>query len=292
VVKQSDGTLPGVNGLRLAYRTWESANARAALVVVHGLGEHSGRYAEFGDRMAGSGISTYAMDLRGHGLSEGRRGHIATFDVFLQELDRFRREVEGLVDSRMPIFLLGHSLGGLIALRYQEEYNTRFDGAIIVSPWLATAMTVPRWKANAAHALSKLLPALPIHANIDPALLSRDTDIGDAYRADPLVHDIVTPRFFSEVSNAMGLALQRSERIHNPLLFMAAGDDRLVDTERSIRFARSLTAPDVTVKVYAGHYHELLNELDRAAIHREVRDWIVARAHPDRLATDPAHPSL
>jgi lysophospholipase len=277
MIRGSDGTIGGVRGLRLAYRAWESRNARAAIVIVHGLGEHSGRYAEFAERMAGFGISCFAMDLRGHGLSEGRRGHVPHFDIFLQELDRFRREVEGLAEFRAPLFLLGHSLGGLIALRYQEEYNTRFEGAIIISPWLATAMSVPRWKANAAQALSKVLPALPFRAGIRPQFVSRDADVVEAYRADPLVHDTVTPRFFSEVSTAMGLALQRSERIQEPLLFMAAGDDRLVDTDRSLRFARSLTAPDLTVKVYAGHYHELLNELDRASIHREIRDWIAAR---------------
>lgn len=276
-MKRSDGSILGVGGLRLAYRTWEPPTSRATIVVVHGLGEHSGRYAEFAERMAGYGMSTFAMDLRGHGLSDGRRGHVPSFDVFLQELDRFRREVEGLADFHVPMFLLGHSLGGLVALRYQEEYNTRFEGAIIISPWLATAMSVPRWKANAAQALSKLLPALPFNAGIRPEHVSRDPLIVEAYRADPLVHDRVTPRFFSEVSAAMGLALQRSERIQEPLLFMAAGDDRLVDTDRSLRFARSLTAPDLTVKVYPGHYHELLNELDRASIHREIRDWIAAR---------------
>ena len=276
-MKRSDGSILGVGGLRLAYRTWEPPTSRATIVVVHGLGEHSGRYTEFAERMAGYGMSTFAMDLRGHGLSDGRRGHVPSFDVFLQELDRFRREVEGLADFHVPMFLLGHSLGGLVALRYQEEYNTRFEGAIIISPWLATAMSVPRWKANAAQALSKLLPALPFNAGIRPEHVSRDPGIVEAYRADPLVHDRVTPRFFSEVSAAMGLALQRSDRIQEPLLFMAAGDDRLVDTERSLRFARSLTAPDLTVKVYPGHYHELLNELDRASIHREIRDWIAAR---------------
>ncbi|HSK19893.1 MAG TPA: lysophospholipase [Longimicrobiales bacterium] len=276
-MKRSDGSILGVGGLRLAYRTWEPPKSRATIIVVHGLGEHSGRYREFAARMAGYGMSTFAMDLRGHGLSDGRRGHVPSFDVFLQELDRFRREVEGLADLHVPMFLLGHSLGGLIAVRYQEEYNTRFEGAIIISPWLATAMSVPRWKANAAQALSKLLPALPFSAGIRPEHVSRDPDIVEAYRADPLVHDRVTPRFFTEVSAAMGLALQRSDRIQEPLLFMAAGDDRLVDTERSLRFARSLTAPDLTVKVYPGHYHELLNELDRASIHREIRDWIAAR---------------
>ncbi|HEX6309705.1 MAG TPA: alpha/beta hydrolase [Longimicrobiales bacterium] len=277
MIRRSDGTIFGVKGLRLAYRVWDAENARAALIVVHGLGEHSGRYTEFAERMGSYGISTFAMDLRGHGLSEGRRGHVPTFDVYLQELDRFRREVEGLADYRVPLFLLGHSLGGLIALRYQEEYNTRFEGAIISSPWLATAMTVTRWKANAAQALSKVLPALPFRAGIRPEHLSRDRDIVEAYRSDPLVHDTVTPRFFSEVSTAMGLALQRSDRIHEPILLLVAGDDRLVETERSLRFARSLTAPDLTLRVYPGHFHELLNELDRATIHREIRDWIGAR---------------
>ena len=276
-MKRSDGSIVGVGGLRLAYRTWEAPVSRATIVIVHGLGEHSGRYTEFGERMAGYGMSTFALDLRGHGLSDGRRGHVPSFDVFLQELDRFRREVAGLADLHMPTFLLGHSLGGLIALRYQEEYTARFEGAIIISPWLATAMSVPRWKANAAQALSKLLPALPFRAGIRPEHISRDPDIVEAYRADPLVHDRVTPRFFSEVSAAMGLALQRSDRLQEPLLFMAAGDDRLVDTDRSLRFARSLTAPDLTIRVYPGHYHELLNELDRATIHREIRDWIAAR---------------
>lgn len=278
MIRRADGTIMGVKNLRLAYRSWEAERARAALVVVHGLGEHSGRYAEFGERMAGYGISTFAMDLRGHGLSEGRRGHVPSFDIFLQELDRFRREVEGLADFKVPLFLLGHSLGGLISLRYQEEYNTRFEGAIIISPWLATAVTVPRWKANAAQALARILPSLPFKANIRAEHVSRDSDIVDAYRADPLVHDTVTPRFFSEISSAMGLALQRSDRIQEPLLFMAAGDDRLVDTERSLTFARSIAASDLTIRVYAGHFHELLNELDRATIHREIRDWIAKRA--------------
>lgn len=277
MIRRSVGTIVGVRGSRLSYRTWEAANARAALVIVHGLGEHSGRYAEFGERMAGYGISTFAMDVRGHGLSEGRRGHVSSFDVFLQELDRFRREVEGLADFRIPLFLLGHSFGGLIALRYQEEYNTRFDGAIISAPWLATAVHVPRWKVNAAQSLSRLLPALPFRAGIRAEHLSHDPDIVEAYRADPLVHDRITPRLFTELSTAMGLALQRSDRIQEPLLFMVAGDDRLVDTERSLTFARSITAADITIRVYPGYYHEILNEVDRAVIHREIRDWIAAR---------------
>jgi alpha-beta hydrolase superfamily lysophospholipase len=276
MTRRSDGALIGVGGLHLAYRCWEAVRARAALVVVHGLGEHAGRYAEFGERMAGYGISTYALDLRGHGLSDGRRGHVPAFDTFLQELDRFRREVEGLADFRVPLFLLGHSMGGLIALRYQEEYNTRFEGAIISSPWLATAMAVPRWKIAASNMLARVLPALPFRNNLDPEHLSRVPAVVDAYRDDPLVHSSITPRLFVEVSAAMGHAHQRSDRIQEPLLFLLAGDDRIVDTDRTVRLARSIGVRDVTIKVLPGHYHEVLNEYDRADTHRLVRDWIAA----------------
>ena len=276
-MRHSDGFITGVGGLRLAYRTWEATRARAALVVVHGLGEHAGRYSEFATRMAEYGISTFAMDLRGHGLSEGRRGHAPSFDVYLQELDRFRREVEGLADYRLPLFLLGHSMGGLIALRYQEEYNTRFQAAIICSPWLATGMPVPRWKATLANMLARALPTMPMHTRLDTTLLTRDTDIVEQYRDDPLVHDYITPRLFTEISTAMGLALQRSDRLQEPLLILVPTGDRLVVADRTLNFARSITSTDVTVKTYPGHYHELLNELDRFAIYRQIRDWIAAR---------------
>lgn len=272
----SEGVLTGVGGLRLAYRAWEVPSARAALVLVHGIGDHSGRYAAFAERMASCGMSTYALDLRGHGLSDGRRGHVPAFDVYLQEVDRFRREVEGLADVHVPLFLVGQSMGGLIALRYQQEYNTRFRGAVIVSPWLATAMAVPRWKVMASSLASRVLPSLPFRTGIDPANISRDPEIVEAYRADPLVHDRITPRLFTEASSAMGMAFQRSDRLDEPMLFLLAGADRIVDTERSVRFARQLRG-DTTVQVVDGAYHDLLNEQAGTAVLRQVRDWVAAR---------------
>jgi alpha-beta hydrolase superfamily lysophospholipase len=277
LVRRADGALEGVGGIRLHFRTWEAATPRAAIVVVHGLGEHSGRYETFATRMAAFGFSSYAFDLRGHGLSEGRRGHAPNFDILLQDLDRFRREVEGLVDVRVPMFLLGHSMGGLIALRYQEEYNTRFRGGIIVSPWVATAMTVPRWKTSIAPVISKALPALPFSNRIDPALLSHDPDVIEAYAGDPLVHDRITPRLFTEASHAMGLVFQRADRFDDPLLFLLAGDDRIVDARRTHALARAIPSGEVTIKVYPTMYHEVLNERDRMLVYRDIRNWIAAR---------------
>ena len=277
VITRNEGRIWGVGRLRLHYRTWEVSRCRAAVILLHGLAEHGGRYDHVGARLAGYGFSSFAMDLRGHGLSEGRRGHADRFDCLLQDVDRFRREVMGLVDVGAPLFLLGHSMGGLIALRYLEEYDTDVSGAVILSPWLATAVTVPRWKVAAANALARVLPSLPFRARIDPEMLSTDPEVVRAYRDDPLVHDLITPRLFVEVAAAMGLVMQRSDRLTTPLLFLLPGADRLVNTERSLSFARSLGGSDVTFETYPGHRHELLNEPDRNLVLRDIGDWIAAR---------------
>ena len=278
-VQRNHGYLEGVGGVRLEYRAWEAAHARAGIVLIHGLSDHSGRYDEFGAIMASYGISCFAADLRGHGASEGRRGYVARFDVFLQDADRFRREVQGLVDPSCRLFLLGHSMGGLIALRYLEEYESAFDGGIIASPWLATALPLPRWKTSLAPLLARFLPTLPMRAGISPHDLSHDEDVVRAYAADPLVHDTITPRLFGEISANMGLVFQRADRLTTPLLFLIPGNDRLVDANRTNAFARSLPRGDVTIRNFPGLYHELLNELERQSVTAEIRDWISARLH-------------
>jgi alpha-beta hydrolase superfamily lysophospholipase len=276
-VKASDGYFEGVGGLRLYYRAWEVPRPRSAIAVVHGLGEHGGRYEAFAQRLGNYGFSTFVLDLRGHGLSDGRRGHVRRFEVFLQDVDRFRREIQGLIDVGSPMFLLGHSMGGLIALRYLEEFDTPFRGGIIVSPWLATAMPVPRWKVTLAGVLNRVLPAIPIKSNIPAEHLSRDPAIVREYRDDPLVHSSVTPRLFSEASIAMGLVLQRSDRIRVPLMFALAGADQVVATPRSEAFARSLSAKDVKIHVYEDSYHEIFNDLDRSLALNDLRTWIASR---------------
>jgi lysophospholipase len=275
---RGEGGIAVGGGIRLYYRTWEVAEPRAALVVVHGLSEHSGRYDRLGAMMTTMDVSAFALDLRGHGLSDGRRGHVGGFGSFLQDLDRFRREVLGLVDPETPIFLLGHSMGGLIALRYQEEYAGAFAGAIVVSPWLATAIPVPRWKATLANTLARFMPALPFNSGIPAEYLSHDPVVVARYRDDPLVHGHITPRLFVEISREMGNAFQRSDRICAPLLLLLAGADRIVDTDRSRAFARSLAAQDVEIRVYPDCYHEVLNEKD-AQPWRDLTRWLENRLH-------------
>jgi alpha-beta hydrolase superfamily lysophospholipase len=276
-VREIDGETEGVGGIALRFRAWEPRAVRAGVLIVHGHGEHGGRYAATAGEFAGAGIASYAVDLRGHGRSGGRRGHAARFDHLLQDIDRFRGVVEAALPHGTPLFMLAQSMGGLIALRYLEEYASPVRGAIISSPWLATALPVPRWKRVLAPVLARVLPAVPLRTRLDPALLSHDVAAVAAYRDDPLVHDTMTPRLFAEVNRAMGDAFQRSDRIRVPLLFLLPGDDRVVDTLRSERFARVLTGGDVTVRNLDGFYHEPLNEVGRGPVLREAIDWITDR---------------
>lgn len=273
-LRQSHGYLEGVGRLRLHYRTWEVEAPRAALIVAHGLFEHSRRYEEFAAFMAAEGFSSFILDLRGHGASEGRRGHVRSFDVLLQDLDRFRREVQGLVSPELPLFLVGHSLGGLVGLRYLEEYDAAFRGAVIISPWLATAVAVPRWQVLAAAVLNRILPSFPFPFRLDPNDLSRDPERAADYRNDPQIHATITPRLFTETSSAIEMALRRGDRIGVPVLFLLAGEDRIVDTARSLAFARSLPSENITVEVLEGHYHEVLQERERTAAMAEIGHWI------------------
>lgn len=269
------GYLEGVGSLRLHYRAWEASAPRGVIVLVHGMFEHSRRYQEFGDVMAAHELSTYAMDLRGHGASEGRRGHVRSFDLLLQDLDRFRREVEGLVPAQLPMFLVGHSLGGLIALRYLQEYDSPIRGSVITAPWLGTAVAVPRWQILLGHVLNRVMPAFPFPFHLDAAVLSRDPARVADYRDDPEIHSTITPRMFTEISSAIHLAVQQGDRIHVPIHFLLAGDDRLVDTARSLAFARSLPEEVVSVEVVPDSYHELIQETNRSAVLTVIRERLL-----------------
>jgi alpha-beta hydrolase superfamily lysophospholipase len=276
-LRLGEGSLQVSSGLRLRYLSWEVTEARAAVVVVHGLSDHAARYARMAQALADINVSTFALDLRGNGLSEGRRGHANSFGCFLQDLDRFRREVSGLIHPSTPLYLFGHSMGGLIALRYQQEYAGAFRGMIVSSPWLATAVPVPRWKSTLANLLARVLPAAPFSSKLKAEHMSHDAAAVQAYRDDPLVHDRITPRLFTEVSREMAVAFQRIDRIQGPILLLLAGADRVVDTERSLVFARSLSGRDVTLKVYPGYYHEILHESGAALVQRDINDWILKR---------------
>ncbi len=259
------------DGARLALRRASASPARAALILLHGLGDHAGRHAEVAAWFSARGISVYALDQRGHGRSPGRRGHVSRFAQYLSDVAALRRLVAA--EAAVPQLLLGHSFGGAVVVRYLETRPEGLAGAILSSPFLAMAKRPPGWKVALAHLVLPFRPSLPVSTGLDPAHLSTDPAVGQAARSDPLYHRVITPRAYREVLAAQRAALAEGDRIGVPLLVLLAGDDRIAERAVAERFARALRG-DVTVRVYDGFFHELFNEPDRARVFRDVEPWL------------------
>jgi alpha-beta hydrolase superfamily lysophospholipase len=270
------GTLTSVDGVKIFYRHFPAESERARLVIAHGLGEHSGRYGNVVKRMLPNGISVWVPDHRGHGQSDGKRGHVLNFFQYLSDL---RLSVELAGEGRpegMKCFLLGHSMGGLIALYFAQQYPGFIDGVIASSPALGMAIEIPGVKKILGSLMSYIWPEMTMGNELDAAKVSHDPKVVRAYETDPLVHDRVSTRFFTEFLAAMETVHAQASRVKDPILLQVAGDDHLVDSRSAIQFFEKLDLEDKTLHVYDGRYHEIYNEAEdlRRQVFEDLEDWL------------------
>ena len=260
------------DGARLALRREPERGARrAAIIILHGFGDHSGRYAHVAGWLAERGVAVFALDQRGQGSTPGPRGHVARFSQFLSDVAALRKLVQS--EAPGPQLLLGHSFGGLVVMRYLETAPQGLAGAILSSPFVDVAMHVPRWKTMLGRALADLLPSFPVKIGVRYQDICRDPAVGEAVKADPLCHDVMSPRAYRETMEAQAALGGERGRISVPLLFVLAGDDRIVSTPAALGFAAALSG-DVTVKVYEGFYHEVLKEQERGRVLADLEPWL------------------
>ena len=265
-------TLTAPDGTQLTYDLYEGSAPRAAVLVLHGWSDHAGRWREACERLRDAGYSAYALDLRAHCRSGGRRGHLSRFSQLLGDLQAFRRVVRLRTDR--PHALLGLSFGGLVALRYLEtQPSDPIIGAVIVSPWLGLAFRPPAWKLLVARALADLWPTVPIPARVDTDSLSRDAAVNQAYANDPAVHGVMTPGAWREIQWAQRAVPADGHRIESPVLFLLAGEDRVVDAHLARAFADSLKG-SVRVKWYPEMYHEVLHDPERDVAFADVEAFL------------------
>ena len=270
------------DGARLALRRTVPADdpPRALVLLFHGFGDHSGRYAHVAEWLAGRGYAVWALDQRGHGRSPGPRGHISRFAQFLGDVAALRKRAAAEVAA--PQVLLGHSFGGLVVLRYLETAPQGLAGAVVTSPFIDVAFKAPAWKMALAKLLAGPVPGLGMSTGLSTAHLSTDPAVGRAADADPLYHGRMTPAAWREIQAAQVAVVAEAERVATPLLFLLAGDDHIVARAASEALARSLPqSPDV--RVYEGMYHEILNERDQARVLNDLGVWLdrlVASAPP------------
>ncbi len=265
----------GAGETRLFCQSWSVANPRSLLVLVHGLGEHSGRYEPLLRALSGHRISVVSQDLRGHGRSEGKRGHVDRFDDYLADLgslfDTLRAEHSG-----SPAFLLGHSLGGVIAASYALARPDDLSGLILSSPGFVPRVRVPFWKDEIGRVCSWLVPRLTLRTGIEVEALTHDPDVQAAYRADPLIHHVASTRWYREFLAAGRRCLVEAERLELPLLAFHGGADSVVSSAGTELFVQRARSIDKTMTIFAGLYHETMNETEaeRAAVLEHVVTWL------------------
>ncbi len=266
------------DGVQLYAQCWlPDGPAKANLAVVHGIGEHSGRYANFGAWFAPKGYAVHALDCRGHGRSEGRRGHIQHWMDFREDTRAFLASVSAHTPD-VPTFLVGHSLGGLIVLDYGLHAGEAPAGVIASGPALATGEGVPSFLLFLSRILSAITPKVRMHNQLDLTGLSRDDAVVRAYRADPLVHDFVTPRLAAELQRVMQQTLAHASEwpADLPLLIVHGAADILCPPYASERFYAGAGARDKTRYVYPEFRHEVFNEIGRERVLQDVEDWLAA----------------
>ncbi|MEA2013815.1 MAG: alpha/beta hydrolase [Thermodesulfobacteriota bacterium] len=254
------GGFRSADGLEIFYRKYKADPEKARMIISHGLGEHSGRYENVVERMLPLGISVWVPDHRGHGQSGGRNGHISSFSQYVEDLRNLVEIARDGIAEDVKVFLLGHSLGGLIALRFTACSPEMLDGMIISSPALGVTVEVPAVKALLGRVMSNLWPTLSLANGLDASKLSHDEEVVRAYIEDPLVHDQVSARWFTEFFTAIEAAERSAPDIKSPMLMQLAGDDHLTNVDTSEKFYEAIGSNDKTLYVYKDLYHEIYNE--------------------------------
>ena len=271
-----EGELEGVGGIRLYRQSWlPDGPPRAVVVIAHGAGEHSGRYAHVAVRLVDEGYAVYALDHRGHGRSEGPRAVIDRIDNAADDLDRLIM-LAASEQPGVPLFLLGHSMGGTISVRHAMAHQDRLTGLILSAPLAALEAASPVTRL-VARVLSALTPSLGLFA-VDPELVSRDPDVVNEYETDPLVHhDRLPARTIAELASAVESFPEAAGAITVPTLIMYGSGDHLVPPAGSMMLNDRIGAPDKKLNTYDGLYHEILNEPEQDAVMDDLCSWLRAR---------------
>jgi lysophospholipase len=278
MVINNEGTFNSDVSLKMFYRAWlpeDGSKVKTAIGIVHGAGEHSGRYDNIGRYLAARDIAVYAYDLRGHGKSPGKRGHVNSFDDFLVDTNCFLNSIREQQPGK-NVFLLGHSLGGLIAAVYAEKQKN-LAGLILSSPLFKLKMPVPGWKAAIGRLLSYISPSLTMSSGLNPDDLCHVEGVCTNYRSDPLVHSRASVRFYTELLKAQSIVMKETGKLNLSLLLLYGTGDRIVDPDAQPVFFAKAGSMDKTIKAYDGWYHEIFNEKENETVFEDVEGWVGRR---------------
>lgn len=263
----------GSGDLKLYYQKWvPDSESRAVIALVHGIGEHSGRYMNVVNHFVPLGYTIYGIDHRGHGKSEGKRGHIMTWSEYRNDIHAYIQIIQKECD-RQPVFILGHSLGGLITLDYCLHHPGGLKAAIVSSPALAKP-GIPAILLFISKMMSKIWPGLTIETKLEIEAISRDPKVIQEYQDDPLVHGMASARLGTEFENCRLNTLANANKFNLPVLIYHGKDDRVVSPKGSIKFFDALTIEDKDIHLIEGGYHEPHNDIEMEKLFTIIEEWI------------------
>jgi alpha-beta hydrolase superfamily lysophospholipase len=271
---QSEGTFQGMNGLELYYQCRRpDGEAKAVVAIIHGFREHSGRYAGVVDRLTDHGYIVYGFDHRGHGRSPGQRGHINAWEEYRGDTAAFLALIHREAPD-LPLFLLGHSMGALIALDLLLFHPEGLRGAIISGAPLEPIDTTKPVQLVIARVLSRIRPTLSMTAKFGGEAVSRDPTVVRAYDTDPLVHNQSSVRWGMEFLATIDRVKSRAAEVKLPILMLHGGDDPIVSPNGSRRFFEQISSPDKELKVYPERFHEPHNDIGREQVLSDMQQWL------------------
>jgi alpha-beta hydrolase superfamily lysophospholipase len=276
-VRHAQGRFTGSAGARLFYQAWRPRNSppRAALVNLHGLGDHSGLYPNLGNRMPGAGLALYAYDMRGNGRSPGQRAYLRGWYQYREDLHAFLAQVREW-EPGLPVFLLGNSLGGLVVLEYALHHVEGLTGVIAAAPPLGK-LGVPPILMGLGRLLSRVLPRFSLRVGMDLTGLARDPAVVQAVLADPFFHRWGTARLSTEVIAAIERVQSGAASYRVPLLVLHGSADRMVLPDGSRIFFSKVKFPGSELKEYPEAYHGLFADLNADEVMGDLLAWIEAR---------------
>ncbi len=271
-MREQQISMSATDGLKLNVKHWPLDAPRAVMAVIHGMGEHSGRYSHLAEYFVEKRFAVLAMDQRGHGESGGSRGHSPSLKQLMDDVDQFLTTCRSLYPNR-PLVLYAHSMGGNVSLNYLLRRNPALDAVVIASPWIQLAFEPPAWKVSAAKVLGAVVPKLTLSNELDVNQLSKDGEVVKAYVADPLVHNKISAAMGKELM-AGGTWLQDYKGdILVPTLLMHGSFDGLTSHVASTAFAKNVSGL-ITFKSWEGFFHELHNEPEQDQVFDYVFKWI------------------
>jgi alpha-beta hydrolase superfamily lysophospholipase len=275
--EHQEGFLHARDHIRLFWQRYVPRSPRATVIVLHGGGDHSGRYPALVSALVHAGFEAALVDLRGHGQSDGRRWYVDSFDDYVSDFDGFYEKLRQEHPSR-PRFVVAHSQGALVAALWAMGREHDVAGFVLSSPFFGFAIRPPLLKELGARLIGRVIPWLPIATGIDFGSLTSDEELQGWTARDHLYSRSTTPRWFVEARRAHAEALRRAGEFRAPLRVLAAGADPIADLAATRRFVDAAGSAEKQLTVYAGFRHEIFNERERARPIGDAIDWLSARA--------------